>query len=278
MSDFSFTGFGIGLRPVHYQSVLDTRPAIDWFEIISEDYMIEGGEPLRYLDLIRQDYPMAMHGVSLSLGSSDPLNKDYLRALKKLTQRVDPLWVSDHLCWTGVNGVNIHDLMPLPYTEEALEHVVARIQTVQDLLGSQILIENVSSYIQYRDSVMTEWEFLSAIAEKADCFILLDINNVYVNAYNHSFNPEDYFNGIPEARVLQFHIAGHDHCKTHLVDTHDSPVLESVWDLYSLAIKHFKTAATLIERDAKIPSLEHMVEELNYARKLHQAALCESAA
>lgn len=278
MEDLSFNGFGIGLRSAHYQRIVDEKPDVDWFEIISEDFMVEGGSPLYYLDKIREHYPMAMYGVSLSIGSCDPLDKDYLVKLKQLVERIDPLWVSDHLCWTGVNGVNMHDLMPLPHTEETIQHVVARVKKVQDFLGRHILLENVSSYVSYRASEMTEWEFLSEIAKKADCLILLDINNIFVNAFNHGFSALDYLDGVPEERVRQFHVAGHENCETHIIDSHDNTIIEDVWELYEQGAKRFDSAATLIERDANIPDLSELLNELQYAKQIHDQAACEQVA
>lgn len=267
----NYDAFGIGLRPRHYQEILDTNPPIDWLEIISEDFMVEGGPALYYLDQLRERYPMAMHGVSLSIGSVDPIDPEYLKKLKMLVNRVNPLWVSDHLCWTGVNGVNLHDLMPLPHTEESIAHVVSRIRFVQDYLQRRILIENVSSYIHYESSDISEWEFLTEIVKQADCLILLDINNIFVNSFNHDFNPEDYINFIPEERVQQYHLAGHDHQITHIIDTHDHPIVDSVWNLYEKATQRFQGVATLIERDAHIPPLAELVEELNKAREIRAA-------
>lgn len=271
----TFTGFGIGLRPNHYQDIVDTKPAVEWFEIISEDFMMDGGTPLYYLDQIRQHYPLAMHGVSLSIGSCDPLDPDYLFRLKQLADRIEPLWVSDHLCWTGVNGVNMHDLMPLPYTEESISHVVSRIKQVQDHLNRQILIENVSSYVNYRSSEMTEWEFLVEIAQRADCHILLDLNNVYVNAFNHQFNALDYLNHIPKGRLKQYHLAGHDHCKTHIIDTHNREIVPGVWELYAESVKRFGPVATLIERDANIPSIPELLVELDQAKTIYEQTIKE---
>jgi uncharacterized protein (UPF0276 family) len=265
----SFSGFGIGLRPCHYESVINTRPAVDWFEIVSEDFMGDGGPPFYYLDKIRERFPIAMHGVSLSIGSCDDLDKDYLVQLKKLIERVDPLWVSDHLCWTGINGVNIHDLMPLPHTRETISHVVSRVKKVQNFLGRKILLENVSSYVSFKASEMTEWEFLTEIAERAGCYILLDVNNIYVNAFNHGFDAQTYLNYIPAGKVKQFHMAGHENCGTHIVDTHDSGIIQSVWDLYAAAVERFPTAATLIERDANIPDINQLLQELRQAKKIH---------
>ncbi len=264
-----YSGFGIGLRPCHYEAVINTKPAVDWFEIISEDFMGEGGPAFYYLDKICERFPVAMHGVSLSIGSCDDLDKDYLNRLKKLSERINPLWISDHLCWTGVNGVNIHDLMPLPHTQESIRHVVTRVKKVQNLLGRKILLENVSSYITYKASEMSEWEFITEVAEKSGCDILLDLNNIYVNAFNHNFDPLTYLHYIPVEKVRQFHIAGHDNCGTHLVDTHDSGIIPSVWDLYAAAVERFPTAATLIERDANIPDLAQLLQELKQAKKIH---------
>ncbi len=278
MQDLSYSGFGIGLRPQHYQSIIDTRPNVDWFEIMSEDFMIDGGHPLHYLDQIREQYPVAMHGVSLSIGSCDPLDSDYLARLKRLAERVDPLWISDHLCWTGVNGVNMHDLMPLPHTEETIAHVAARVKKVQDFLGRQILLENVSSYVDYRASEMTEWEFLSEVAKKADCLILLDINNIFVNAFNHGFNVLDYLDGVPAKRVQQFHIAGHDNCETHIIDTHDHTIIDDVWKLYEEAVVRFSDVATLIERDANIPDIPELLKEVDYAKQIYHRIHSEQVA
>ena len=205
--DRPFLGFGLGLRPEHYAAVLESRPAVDWFEIISENYLVAGGKPLYFLDRIREHYPMVMHGVSLSIGGSDPLDTGYLAALKRLAARVEPAWISDHLCWTGIDGRNLHDLLPLPYTEEAIAHVAGRVMQAQDRLGRRILLENVSSYVTYTDSRISEWEFLSAVAERADCHILLDVNNVYVSAHNHGFDPLAYLDGVPPGRVRQIHLA-----------------------------------------------------------------------
>ena len=223
-ADRPFLGFGLGLRPEHYLEVLESRPAVDWFEIISENYLVDGGKPLHFLDRIREHYPMVMHGVSLSIGSTDPLDLEYLAALKRLAGRVEPAWVSDHLCWTGIDGRNLHDLLPLPYTEEAIAHVAERVSRVQDSLGRQILLENVSSYVTYTDSRVSEWEFLAAVAERADCCILLDVNNIYVSAHNHGFDALAYLDGVPSERVLQIHLAGHSYNGSLIIDTHDHPV------------------------------------------------------
>ena len=266
-----FLGFGLGLRPEHYSAVLDSRPAVDWFEIISENYLVDGGKPLHYLDRIREHYPMVMHGVSLSIGGSDPLDPDYLAGLKRLAARVEPAWVSDHLCWTGIDGRNLHDLLPLPYTEEAIAHVSDRVARVQDYLGRQILLENVSSYVTYTDSRVSEWEFLSAVAERADCWILLDVNNVYVSAHNHGFDPLAYLDGVPVERVQQIHLAGHSRNGPLIIDTHDHPVPDPVWELYAEAVARLGPVSTMIERDDDIPPLEVLLEELAHARSLAES-------
>lgn len=267
-----YLGFGLGLRPDHYHAILADAPPVDWFEILSENYMVGGGKPLHYLDRIRERYPLVMHGVSLSIGSTDPLNTDYLRDLKQLAARVEPAWISDHLCWTGVDRTNLHDLMPLPYTEEAIAHVAARVRQVQDYLGRQLLLENVSSYVTYADSALTEWEFLSEVARRADCLILLDINNVYVSGFNHGFDPRRYIDGVPRERVQQFHLAGHRNLENHIIDTHDEPVIDAVWELYAHACRRFGSVSTMIERDDHIPPLATLVDELAHARVVAERA------
>jgi len=266
--DKHYLGFGLGLRTDHYEQVLNDRPAIDWLEIISENYMVEGGKPLHYLDRIRELYPMVMHGVSMSIGSTAPLNFDYLADLKRLIARVEPEWISDHLCWTGVHGRNLHDLMPLPYTEATIAHVAARVEQVQDYLGRQILLENVSSYVTYSASQISEWEFLTAVAERADCLILLDINNIYVSSHNHAFDPVEYLDGVPGNRIRQFHLAGHSYKEQLIIDTHDNPVCDPVWLLYQQAVERFGRVSTMIERDDNIPSLNELITELDIARQL----------
>jgi len=271
-----YLGFGLGLRTQHYTEVLEQKPPVDWFEIISENYMIAGGQPLAILDRIRADYPMVMHGVSLSIGSTDPLDQDYLRDLKALADRVQPRWISDHLCWTGIDGLNLHDLLPLPYTEEAVAHVAGRIRQVQDTLGRRIAIENVSSYVTYTHSVMPEWEFVSAVAEAADCWLLFDVNNIFVSGFNHDFDAQTFIEGVPRERVVQFHLAGHSHNGTHIIDTHDAPVIDEVWALYAAACKHFGPISTIIERDDNIPPLAELLAELDQARAIAGAVAAES--
>jgi hypothetical protein len=261
-------GFGLGLRPDHYEAVLHEDPPVDWFEIISENYLVSGGRPLHYLDRVRECYPLVMHGVSLSIGSIAPLDFDYLHQLKGLADRIDPAWISDHLCWTGVDGINLHDLMPLPYTEESLFHVARRVRDVQDFLGRRILLENVSSYVSYASSRITEWEFIAALTAEADCDILLDVNNIYVSSVNHGFNPMDFLDGVPRQRVKQLHLAGHCKRGNCIIDTHDQPIVAPVWDLYVEARRRFGDVATMIERDDHIPPLADLVGELDIARIL----------
>jgi len=262
-------GFGLGLRAPHYSQIAETRPALGWLEILSENFMVPGGRPLHWLDRIRADYPIAMHGVSLSIGSTDPLDEEHLAALQRLQRRVQPLWISDHLCWTGVGGGNLHDLLPLPYHEAVLPHVIERIARVQDRLGCRILLENVSSYVGYASSQLTEWEFLAEVARRADCLLLLDVNNVYVNSVNHGFDPVAYLDAIPLARVRQIHLAGHQLRDDGLiVDSHDAPVAEPVWRLYEHARRRFGDVPTMIERDANIPPLAELLQELDRARAI----------
>jgi uncharacterized protein (UPF0276 family) len=263
-----FLGFGLGLRPQHYAEILEGSPKVDWFEVISENYMVDGGQPLRMLDRIRERYPVVMHGVSLSIASTSPLDIGYLKRLKALAERVDPKWISDHLCWTGVHGVNLHDLLPIPYTREALDHVVDRVSQVQDVLGRRLTLENVSSYVTFGQSEMSEWEFVTEVAARADCWLLFDVNNVYVSSFNHGFAASDFLNGVPRDRVVQFHVAGHSHEESHIVDTHDHPVCDEVWDLYRDAVAHFGPVSTMIERDDNIPPLAELVEELDHARAI----------
>ncbi len=262
----SLQGFGLGLRTPHYDAVLHESHAIDWLEIITENYIGLGGKPLDYLTRIRAKFPMVMHGVSLSIGSSDRPDPAYLAKVRALARRIEPEWISDHLCWTGVDGRNLHDLLPLPYTEEALTQVVDHVREVQDSLGRQILMENVSSYLTYQASEMQEWEFLREVAERADCAILLDVNNIYVSSVNHGFDPLAYLDAIPPLRVRQIHLAGHSNMGDHLIDTHDHPIIEPVWALYEAAVARFGLIPTMIERDDNIPPLADLVEELQVAR------------
>ena len=270
-------GFGLGLRREHYEDLINGHPQVDWLEILTENYMIDGGKPLYYLDKICERYPVVMHGVSLSIGGVDPLNKEYLRDLKKLTERVQPKWISDHLCWTGTNGINLHDLIPLPYTEEALQHLVARVTQVQDFLGRRILLENVSSYLSYPHSTMTEWEFLGELANQADCLILLDINNIHVSAHNHRFDPHLYLDAMPAERIQQIHLAGHLNKGDYSIDTHDHEIVSAVWSLYADAIKKFGNISTMIERDDDVPPLDTLLAELQIARNISAQSLASNS-
>jgi len=261
MKDFPPLGHGIGLRPPHYAEVIATRPAVDWFEVISENFMVEGGNPRRVLRAVRERYSDVLHVVSLWLVSVDPLDGRYLDRLAALAAEVAPAWISDHLCWSSVGGHTGHDLWPLPFTEEALDHVARRVVHVQERLGRRILVENVSSYLEYTSSSLTEWEFLAELARRADCGLLLDVNNVYVSAHNHGFSAEEFLRGLPVDRVGQMHLAGHSDAGTHLLDTHDHPVCDPVWQLYRRAVERFGPVATLIERDDHIPPLAEVVAE-----------------
>jgi len=269
-------GFGAGLRAEHYPDVLAGRAGVDWFEAISENYMDTGGRPLAVLEAVRRDYPVALHGVGLSIGSIDPLDENYLGRLSALVRRIDPALVTDHLCWTGVDGRSLFDLLPLPYTAEALAHVVSRVQRVQEMLGRPILLENPSTYIAYRASMMPEHEFLSEVAEESGCGILLDVNNVYVGATNHGFDAGKYIDAIPAGKVGQIHLAGHTDTGTYLFDTHSAPVADAVWDLYTHALRRFGEVSTLIEWDAEIPPIDRLCEEVERARHVARAAAAEA--
>jgi hypothetical protein len=269
---FPCLGFGLGLRTQHYQEILEQRPQVDWFEALTENYLVPGGKPLYYLEQVRAHYPVVLHGVSLSIGSTDELDQQYLARLKALATRIEPVWISDHLCWTGLDGRNLHDLLPLPYTEEAVRHVSERILKVQEFLGRRLLIENVSSYVTYTDSRMSEWEFLTAVLERADCLMLLDVNNIYVSAFNHDFDALDYLRGIPVGRVQQIHLAGHRNLGEYLIDTHDESVIDPVWELYAAACRRFGSVSTMIERDDNIPPLADLLAELDQARRIAAGA------
>jgi len=261
----------VGLRPCHYPHIVENWPdQVDWFEIISENYMVDGGKPLHFLDRIRSRYPMVMHGVSMSIGSTDPLDMGYLARLKQLAEHVQPAWVSDHLCWSSTGKHSVHDLLPLPYTRETISHVVDRVKRVQEFLGRRILLENVSSYMAFKHSEMPEWEFLTEIAERADCMILLDVNNIYVSSFNHKFDPMTYINWVPKNRVGQFHLAGHSDHGTYLLDTHDHHVKDKVWELYVEALKRFGPISTLIEWDDHIPEFEDLMKEVARAKTQYQ--------
>ncbi|HKC23989.1 MAG TPA: DUF692 domain-containing protein [Thermoanaerobaculia bacterium] len=269
MSRPPFLGHGVGLRRDHFERILDAPTDVDWFEAISENFMGVGGRARAVLDAVREKYPVVLHGVSLSIGSTDPLDLAYLDELRDLAGSVEPAWVSDHLCWTGVGGKNAHDLLPLPYTEEALRHVVDRVARVQERLKRRIALENVSSYMAYRFSQMPEGEFLARVAEEADCGILLDVNNVYVSSVNHGFDPHEYLAAVPPARVWQFHVAGHSHEGQLLLDTHDHEVPDPVWKLYEEAVRRFAPVSTLIEWDDRIPPFETLEAERNKAAAIY---------
>jgi len=260
-------GLGVGLRTVHFDYILQNHPAVDWFEVISENFMDSRGRPRYVLEKIAERYPVVMHGVSLSIGSTDPLNFEYLGKLKALARDIRPLWISDHVCWTGVVGRNSHDLLPMPLTEASLKHVAERIRTVQDFLERPFVLENPSTYVGFTGSTMSEWDFIGRMAEQADCGLLLDVNNVYVSSVNHDFDPEEFIRSVPHERVVQFHLAGHTNCQTHLIDTHDGHVIDPVWKLYRLAHQLTGGVSTLLEWDAKIPAFPVLHAEVLKARK-----------
>jgi len=262
-------GLGLGLRSPHFPYITEHWPEVDWFEIISENFMDSKGRPRVILDQIAERYPVVMHGVSLSIGSSDPLNTDYLKKLKKLADEVNPVWISDHLCWTGIAGLNTHDLLPMPLTEEALDHVVGRIKQVQEVLERPLVLENPSTYLEFADSTIDDWDFMGCMAKQADCGILLDVNNIYVCARNHGWDAKLYIDSIPAEHVVQFHLAGHEDYGTHVVDTHSAPVIDEVWELYRYANQYLGEdgAATLLEWDSEIPPFPRLIEELQKANQ-----------
>jgi len=261
-------GFGVGLRTVHYSHILREWPRVDWFEIISENYIDSQGRPRDVLRQIAEHYPIVMHGVSLSIGSTDRLDFDYLSRIKRLAAEIGARWVSDHLCWTGVAGRNTHDLLPLPMNGVVVDHVVNRVRVVQEFLERPLVLENPSSYVTFSASTMPEWEFVSQVAERADCGLLLDVNNVYVSAVNHDFDPYEYLEAIPHERVFQYHLAGHTNCGTHCIDTHDGAVIDAVWDLYRFASARTGPRSTLLEWDAQIPEFPALHAEVLKARDL----------
>lgn len=269
---FPRLGFGLGLRPRHFEDVLAGQPRVDWWEVISENFLVAGGNPRRVLREVRERWPVVLHGVSLSIGSIDPVDDDYLARLAALADEVDPPIVSDHLCWSALAGHAAHDLWPLPYTEEALALVVTKVGRVQDRLRRRILLENPSSYVTFAASRISEAEFLAEVARRADCGILLDVNNVYVSSTNHGWDPDAYLAAIPRERVGQIHLAGHSDHGTHLLDTHDHPVCDAVWQLYARAVARFGDVAAMIERDDHIPPLDELVVELDHARAVAAAA------
>ena len=262
------TGFGLGLRTAHYADFLAQPQPLDWLEIITDNYLIDGGKPLAVLDSIRRDYPVAMHGVAMSIGAAQGVDLAYLRQVKALADRIEPLWVSDHLCWTGPGPEQLHDLYPLPYTDASARHVVAQIRRAQDVLGRRLVVENVSSYIRYSEDSASEWQFLSYIAHEADCLLLVDVNNIYVSSVNHGFDPRHYLHALPAHRVQQIHLAGHSNNGDHIIDTHDHPVAPAVWALYAQACERFGAVATMVERDDHIPPLAELLGEIAMARQI----------
>jgi uncharacterized protein (UPF0276 family) len=260
-------GLGVGLRTVHFDYILENHPPVDWFEIISENFMDSRGRPRYILNQIAERYPVVMHGVSLSIGSTDPLNFEYLGKLKALAREIQPRWISDHVCWTGVAGRNTHDLLPMPLTEKSLKQVVERIRILQDFMQRPFVLENPSTYVGFTGSTLTEWEFISRMAAEADCGLLLDVNNVYVSSVNHDFDPEEFITSVPHERVVQFHLAGHSNRQTHLIDTHDNHVIDPVWNLYRLAHQLTEGVSTLLEWDAKIPPFPILHAEVLKAKR-----------
>jgi len=270
--NFEDLGIGVGLRTVHFSHILAKRPAVDWFEVLSENFMDTGGRPMYVLDQVVERYPVALHGVSLGIGNTDPLDREYLRKLKELARRSHARWVSDHLCWTGVMGRNVHDLLPMPYTEESLRHTVQRVRMVSDHLERPLVLENPSSYVEFAASSMTEWEFLARLADEADCGLLLDVNNVYVSSFNHGFDPNAYIDAVPADRVVQYHLAGHTHKGTHIIDTHSDHAIDEVWELYRRAWRRTGPVATLYEWDENIPEFDVLHQEALKARALQEEA------
>ena len=269
----SIQGCGIGLRSQHFATVEAQKPVVPWFEILSDNYLIEGTVQREFAQQIRPDYPMTFHGVGLSIGSVEPLNKEYLKRLLKLKKELEPAWVSDHLCWTSAHGYNTHDLIPLPYTKDVADHIADRILQVQDALGERLVIENVSSYMQFKDSDMSEWDFINLVIEKSDCNLLLDINNIYVSAINHNFNAEDYLLAMPADKVKEIHLAGYEDKDTHLLDTHSRPVTAPVWDLFAKAVRHVGEVPVLIEWDNDIPEFSRLMQEANTAKQIQKEQL-----
>ena len=265
----------MGLRTVHYGHVLANKPPVDWFEILSENYMDTEGRPLYVLDQVAERYPVVLHGVSMSVGSTDPLNRDYLRKLKALAERTGAHWVSDHLCWTGVSSLNVHDLLPMPYTDESLRYAVSRVKTISEILERPLVLENPATYLQYGLSGWTEADFLSTLAEEADCGILLDVNNVYVSSFNHGLDPKAYIDRIPADRIVQYHLAGHTNKGTHILDTHSDHVVNGVWELYQRAYQRTRGVATLLEWDESIRSFETVHAEVLKAKEYRDRDLPE---
>ncbi|MBS7662700.1 DUF692 domain-containing protein [Pseudomonas lalucatii] len=272
-NDAACLGFGLGLRTPYYQEILERRPAVDWFEVVSENHLVEGGKPLYYLEAIGEHYPLVMHGVSLSIGGPHPLDRDYLLRLKRLADRVQPAWISDHLCWSRGSAHQLHDLLPLPFTEESLQHVAGRVRQVQEVIERPLVLENVSSYLRSADDQFSEWQFLAALSDLTGCELLLDVNNVYVSARNHGFEPWEFISGLPAQRIRQLHLAGHSDYGSYLIDTHDAPVSDPVWQLYARTLRHLGPVATLLERDDHFPPLAELLVELDKARAVAASAL-----
>ncbi len=271
-------GFGIGLRTVHFPHILANHPPVDWFEVLSENFMDTGGRPLYVLDQVAERYPVVLHGVSMSVGSTDPINYDFLGKLKALAARTKAHWVSDHLCWTGVSGINVHDLLPMPYTDESLQHTIGRVKTISEFLERPLVLENPSTYVEFSASHWTEWDFLTTLAEQADCGLLLDVNNVYVSSFNHSYDPLEYVDRIPAERVVQIHLAGHTNKGTHILDTHSDHVIDAVWELYRRVYQRMGGVATLLEWDESIPSFDVVHAEALKARQYREHRKEEHAA
>ncbi len=274
-NDFNHTvqGCGIGLRLDHFEKIEETKPDVPWFEVLSDNYLLEGTMQRDYLRKFRHDYPVTFHGVGMSIGSTEPLNQDYLKRLKQLKEEIQPAWISDHLCWTSAHGVVTHDLIPLPFTQSVVKHIVDRILQVQDFLGEQLVIENVSSYLQFKSTEMSEWDFINEVTRQSDCRLLLDVNNIYVSAQNHHFDAEEYLLAMPAEKVAEMHLAGYEDRGTHLLDTHSRPVTEPVWALFKKAVQHVGDVPVLIEWDNDIPSLERVIQEAHKAQALQQEIL-----
>jgi len=264
----ALSGFGLGLRQQHYDTVLAGGVTVDWFEVLSENFMEAHDGYWQLLADVRAKYPLVMHGVAMNIGGTDPIDAAYMAKLKKLAEVARPVYISDHLCWTGTHGVHSHDLLPVPYTKEALAHIVGRVRQVQDMLGRQLVVENPSTYAEFQASSMPEWEFLAELAEKADCLLLLDVNNVYVGAYNHHYDARHYIDVIPAERVAYMHLAGHKNKGTHIVDTHDDYVVDAVWDLYRYTVAKLGAVPTMIEWDANVPEFSVLLSELDKARTI----------
>ncbi|AOT11059.1 MNIO family bufferin maturase [Pseudoalteromonas luteoviolacea] len=267
-----YIGFGLGLRTCYFEEILTTEPNVDWFEVISENYFVSGGKPWYYLSQIKERYPIVMHGVSMSIGSTTDVNFDYLSKLKQTIERIQPLWISDHLCFSSLGDFNSHDLLPMPYTEESLEHLCKRLSVVQDFLERPLILENVSSYLTYQASEMSEWEFLAELHSRTGCQFLLDINNIYVSARNHQFDPNEFLNAIPASSIAQIHLAGHSDFGTHIIDTHDQPICNEVWQLFANFAKTHAPVNTMIERDDNFPAFAEIISELEQARTLASRA------